>query len=55
MKNWKTTLFGAIAALCLALAGVFPDLKEVLNTGAALFLAIATYFAKDKDSETPAK
>jgi hypothetical protein len=47
MKNWKTTLFGCLAAVCLALSGVFPDYKELILSVAAVFTALTGIFAKD--------
>ena len=47
MKNWKTTLFGALAAVCTALSGVFPSQKELLLAAAGVFGALFAFFAKD--------
>jgi len=49
MKNWKTTLFGALSAVSLALAPLIPSLTAVLTPLAAVFLALATFFAKDSN------
>jgi len=49
MKSWKTTLFGALAAVCASLAPVFKDQAEILTAVAGVFTALAFYFAKDKD------
>lgn len=47
MKNWKTTLFGTLAAIATSLSAVFPDYKELLLSAAGLFGAIGLIFAKD--------
>ena len=47
MKNWKTTLFGALAAVCTAMSGVFPDYQEILLAVGAVFGALFAFFAKD--------
>lgn len=49
MKSWKTTLCGALAALCTAASQVFPDLKDVLLSAAAFFAALGLVFAKDSN------
>ena len=49
MKSWKTTLFGALAATAIALAPVFDSYTEVISAFAAVFTALAAYFAKDKN------
>jgi hypothetical protein len=49
MKNWKTTLFGLLAAVCIALAGNFTGLHDVFTDAGALFLAIAACFQKDNN------
>lgn len=49
LKNWKTTLFGALAA-ALTIAGQIPGLEGftgVFTAAAGLFGAIGLYFAKD--------
>lgn len=51
--NWRTTLFGALGAVCLALSEVFPDVKGILVGASALFAAIAAYFAKDAKTGSP--
>lgn len=55
MKDWKTTLFGALAAVCAALALKFPDYKELLAAISAVFLALMGFFAGDKKNETQTK
>lgn len=49
MKNWKTTLFGALAAVGIALAPILPQYAEVISACAAVFTALAAYFAKDNN------
>ncbi len=49
MKNWKTSLFGALAAICTALSAVMPDYKELLIAGAAVFTALLGLTAKDRN------
>lgn len=49
MKNWKTTLFGSLAAIALALSGVFPDYNELCMAVAAVFTALAGISAKDSN------
>lgn len=49
MKNWKTTLFGILGAVSVALSGAFPDLKELFLALAGLFGAIFALVAKDHD------
>jgi hypothetical protein len=49
MKNWKTTLFGGLSAVCLALAAIFPDLKELFGAFSAVFLALMALVAKDSN------
>lgn len=49
MKNWKTTLFGALAAIGIALAPQFPQYTEVIAAFAAVFTALAAFFAKDNN------
>jgi hypothetical protein len=47
MKNWKTTLFGALAAVCVALTTVFPEHKEILAAVGGVFGALFAFFSKD--------
>ena len=47
MKNWKTTLFGALGAVAIALTQVFPEYQELLGAISAVFLALVGFFAKD--------
>lgn len=47
MKNWKTTLFGALAAVATAMSGMFPEYNELLLGFAAVFMALTGLFAKD--------
>lgn len=49
MKNWKTSFFGALAAVCGGLAAVFPDYNEILLAVGAVFTALLGYFAKDNN------
>ena len=49
LANSKTTICGAIAAVFIGLSGVpaFAEYKEIITGIAALFTALAAYFAKD--------
>ncbi len=48
MKSWKTTLFGALAAVSAGLTTVLnPEWRDILVAIAAVFGALAAYFAKD--------
>lgn len=47
MKNWKTTLFGVLAAVCTALSAQFPEAQEILLAVAGVFGALFAFFAKD--------
>lgn len=47
MKNWKTTLFGSLAAVCTALSGVFPEVQELLLAIGGVFAALFAFFSKD--------
>ena len=49
LSNSKTTICGAIAAVFLGLSGVpqLAEFKEIITGIAALFTALAGYFAKD--------
>jgi hypothetical protein len=49
MTNWKTTLFGSLAAICIALSGVFPEYKELLIAVGGVFTAIFALVSKDAD------
>jgi hypothetical protein len=49
MKNWKTTLFGGLSAVCLALAAIFPELKDLFAALSAVFLAAMALSAKDSN------
>jgi hypothetical protein len=49
MANWKTTLFGALAAVCAALTTVLPEYKELLIAVSAVFTALLGFFAKDSN------
>ena len=50
MKNWKTTVLGALLAIVIAVAPIIQtgviDWKAV---GIAALVALIGYFAKDKD------
>lgn len=50
MKSWKTTLFGALAAACAAVAAL-PDMDstvvKILNTIAPIFAGLVGFFARD--------
>lgn len=50
MKNWKTTAFGALAAVVIAIAPIMQT-GEVSWTAVLLAALVAAfgYFAKDKD------
>jgi hypothetical protein len=50
MTSWKTTLFGALSAVCVALSAIFPAHSEILLAIGAVFTALTGYFAKDKDT-----
>jgi hypothetical protein len=52
MKNWKTTFFGALAAIMLILDGPVQQLAagqpvDWLKVGFAIVVALIGYFAKD--------
>jgi len=48
MKNWKTTLFGALAAMVVALKQALdPSLQPIAESVAGLLTAIGLFFAKD--------
>ncbi len=49
MKNWKTTLFGALGAVCIALTPIVPQYAEIIAPVGAVFTALAAYFAKDSN------
>lgn len=49
MKNWKTTLFGALAAVCIALSPIWNAYTEVFAAVAGVFTALAAFFAKDNN------
>lgn len=55
MKNWKTSLFGTLAAVCTALTQAFPEYQQILVALASLFGALFAYFAKDSDVSGTAK
>ncbi len=59
MRNWKTTVFGAIASLCAFLVSSnIPDLapfKEIIISVGTLAGAACAYFMKDKDVTGVAK
>ncbi len=48
MANWKTTLFGLVAALPMIGKIVFPPLGVVWDAVGALGMALTGYFASDK-------
>ena len=49
-KNWKTTLFGAVAVLPQMLLLLIPTLPiQIFDLVTAIAAAAAFYFAKDKD------
>ncbi len=53
LKDWKTTLFFGVAAMCGYLATV-PDMvvfSEILKAVAALALAVGGYFTVDKSKK----
>lgn len=48
-ENWKTTLFGLISAISVALKAVVPaPLAPVLDAISLLAIALLGYFAADK-------
>jgi len=48
MKNWKTTLFGALAAMVYALKGALdPSLQPLAESVAGVLTALGLFFAKD--------
>jgi hypothetical protein len=48
VKNWKTSLFGALAAMVLAIKGALdPSLQPIAESVAGLLTAIGLFFAKD--------
>ena len=49
ITNWKTTLFGTLAAITTALSTVFPEVTELLIAIAAVFAALFAMAAKDND------
>jgi hypothetical protein len=54
MKNWKTTLFGALAGMMVILDATVQQLAtgapvDWLKVGLGLVLALVGYFAKDFD------
>lgn len=53
MKNWKTTLFGALAAACSAVAtqDVSPTVKTVAGLLASVFTGLLGYHAADGGKE----
>jgi hypothetical protein len=59
MKNWKTTLLGALKAAALTAFGVESDLPPLAKTFVfltAFFSALSGFFSKDTDSTaTPVK
>ena len=47
--NWKTTLFGFLAAVIPYVRGIIPvELTAVADAASALALALMGYFAADK-------
>ena len=58
MKNWKTTLFGGVAAVCGAVSQV-PGIPEEYKTyaviGAAASGALFAFFSKDSQMTGPGK
>jgi hypothetical protein len=49
MFNWKTTVFGALAALLPYVKSVLPaEFGQIADGVAALALALMGYFAADK-------
>ncbi len=60
MKNWKTTLFGALAAIMVILDGTVRQLAagtdvDWLKVGLGIGIAIFGYFAKDFNISGTAK
>lgn len=57
MKNWKTTLFGALAAIAIAIKPVMDgsgynfDTKTICELSLAAIIALGGYFAKDSENK----
>lgn len=49
MKNWKTSLFLTLSALCLLSGKYFPQFDSVCAPASGLFLAIGGIVAQDGD------
>lgn len=49
MKNWKTTLCGALAAVFTGLSAVLTEYKDILIALASVAAAIGLYFSKDSN------
>jgi hypothetical protein len=55
MKNWKTTLFGALAAVAIAVkpildgSGYHFDKKTIAELTLAAVVALGGYFAQDNN------
>lgn len=46
MKNWLTTIFGALAAIATFVAHAFPQYAVIAGAAAALFLALLGLVSK---------
>jgi hypothetical protein len=47
--NWKTTIFGALAAIIPYIRGIVPEeFQAIADAAAALALALMGYFAADR-------
>ncbi|WP_298220803.1 hypothetical protein [Flavobacterium sp.] len=49
MKNWKTSLFGSLAAICGAAATVDTPYKSYFVLAATVFGAAFAFFSKDSN------
>lgn len=49
MKNWKTTLFGTLATVLIAVSTQFPEYADLLKSLGAVCVAVGLAFAKDGD------
>lgn len=49
MKNWKTSLFGCLAAIAGLMIPVFPEYEKVFATLTAVFGGLFAFFSKDNN------
>jgi hypothetical protein len=48
MKNWKTTLFGALAVFVTSIKPLLPqEFHQLADASAQLLVAVGLFFAKD--------